>query len=195
MISVHRLWCTLYHHQSRELLDFYKISWWISYQTISDKIRMDDRFSVRKNLTDSFPLVVFTITQEETVAKAQAGLKSTMRRLNRNLAQRGINPVYLVVGFSLLCFFCVYIWSKFHRRHWTSLLQQCIVASCNYWNIAMIFTQTYDKAGKGYFLPFFSQTSPDCLIATTKDEPIWAWMAVSLRITQRRDFNIEECIF
>jgi protein transporter SFT1 len=50
------------------------------------------------------------------VAKAQAGLKSTMRRLNRNLAQRGLNPVVIVVLFALFCFFCVFLWSKFQRR-------------------------------------------------------------------------------
>ncbi|KAH9571637.1 hypothetical protein CY35_02G104800 [Sphagnum magellanicum] len=53
---------------------------------------------------------------EATVAKAQAGLKSTMRRLNRNLAQRGLSPVVIVVLFALFCFFCVFLWSKFQRR-------------------------------------------------------------------------------
>ncbi|KAG0561618.1 hypothetical protein M758_9G062900 [Ceratodon purpureus] len=53
---------------------------------------------------------------EETVAKGQAMLKSTMRKLNRNLNQRGISPLYLTVGFALLCFFFVYLYIKFFRR-------------------------------------------------------------------------------
>jgi hypothetical protein len=56
--------------------------------------------------------------QEATVAKAQAGLKSTMRRLNRNLAQRGLSPVVIVILFALFCFFCVFLLSKFQRWCW-----------------------------------------------------------------------------
>jgi len=56
--------------------------------------------------------------QEATVAKAQAGLKSTMRKLNRNLAQRGLSPVMIVILFGLFCFFCVFLWSKFQRGRW-----------------------------------------------------------------------------
>ena len=149
---------------------------------------MDDRLSVRKNLTH---LVVFSITQEETVAKAQAGLKSTMRRLNRNLAQRGVNPVYLVVGFALLCFFCVYIWSKFHRRHWTSRIQECIVAVITEILLWISHKHTTKLKKKGYcWLFFFFQILPDCL-----NEPIWAWMAMSFENHSRRDCNVEECIF
>lgn len=52
---------------------------------------------------------------ESTVMRAQAGLKNTMRRLNRSLIQQGSNHLLHVILFALLCFFLVYLWSKLFR--------------------------------------------------------------------------------
>ncbi|XP_057972490.1 bet1-like protein At4g14600 [Malania oleifera] len=51
-----------------------------------------------------------------TVAKAQAGLKNNMRRLNRTIAKHSSNHILHVVLFGLLCFCVVYLWSKHLRR-------------------------------------------------------------------------------
>eukprot|EP01018_Ginkgo_biloba_P014007 Gb_00465 [translate_table: standard] len=51
-----------------------------------------------------------------TMIKAQAGVKNNMKRLNRKIIQYGSNHVMHVVLFALLCFFVVYLWSKFSRR-------------------------------------------------------------------------------
>ncbi|CAA3021328.1 bet1 At4g14600 [Olea europaea subsp. europaea] len=51
-----------------------------------------------------------------TLIKAQAGVKNNMRRLNKSIIREGSNHVMHVVLFALLCFFVVYLWSKFSRR-------------------------------------------------------------------------------
>ncbi|ONM24689.1 Bet1-like protein [Zea mays] len=51
-----------------------------------------------------------------TLAKAQAGVKNNMRRLNKSIIQQGSNHVLHVVLFALFCFFIVYLLSKFSRR-------------------------------------------------------------------------------
>lgn len=51
-----------------------------------------------------------------TMIKAQAGVKNNMRRLNKSIIREGSNHVMHVVLFALLCFFVVYLWSKFSRR-------------------------------------------------------------------------------
>ncbi|CAK9179397.1 unnamed protein product [Ilex paraguariensis] len=51
-----------------------------------------------------------------TLIKAQAGVKNNMRKLNRSFIREGSNHVMHVVLFALLCFFLVYLWSKFSRR-------------------------------------------------------------------------------
>ncbi|KAL4190360.1 hypothetical protein AMTRI_Chr07g24340 [Amborella trichopoda] len=53
---------------------------------------------------------------QTTLMKAQAGLKNNMRRLNKSIIQQGSNHVVHVVLFALLCFFVVYLLSKFFRR-------------------------------------------------------------------------------
>ncbi|EFJ21363.1 hypothetical protein SELMODRAFT_102360, partial [Selaginella moellendorffii] len=52
---------------------------------------------------------------EETMAKAGAGLKNSMNRLSRAMAQHSSNHVLHVVMFALVCFFFVYLWSRFSR--------------------------------------------------------------------------------
>ncbi|KAH7404050.1 hypothetical protein KP509_15G008500 [Ceratopteris richardii] len=52
---------------------------------------------------------------ESAVMKAQAGLKNTMKRLNRSIIQNGSNHLLHVILFALLCFFLVYLWSKLFR--------------------------------------------------------------------------------
>ncbi|KAL2459484.1 Bet1-like protein [Forsythia ovata] len=51
-----------------------------------------------------------------TVIKAQAGVKNNMRRLNKSIIREGSNHIMHVVLFALLCFFVVYLFSKFSRR-------------------------------------------------------------------------------
>lgn len=51
-----------------------------------------------------------------TLAKAQAGVKNNMRRLNKSIIQQGSNHVLHVVLFALFCFMVVYLLSKFSRR-------------------------------------------------------------------------------
>nr|ABK22127.1 unknown [Picea sitchensis] len=51
-----------------------------------------------------------------TMIKAQAGVKNNMKRLNRKIIQNGSNQVIYVVLFALVCFFLVYLCSKFSRR-------------------------------------------------------------------------------
>eukprot|EP00244_Chara_vulgaris_P012496 TRINITY_DN6596_c0_g1_i1.p1 TRINITY_DN6596_c0_g1~~TRINITY_DN6596_c0_g1_i1.p1 ORF type:complete len:137 (+),score=20.99 TRINITY_DN6596_c0_g1_i1:26-436(+) len=51
---------------------------------------------------------------EATMVQGQAAVKNTMRRLNIQLNSSGYaSPMLLVILFALLCFFAVYIWSKF----------------------------------------------------------------------------------
>ncbi|CAM6098869.1 unnamed protein product [Calypogeia fissa] len=52
---------------------------------------------------------------ESTMLKAQAGLRSTMKRLNRSIIQNGSNHVMHVILFLFLCVFFIIIWSKFFR--------------------------------------------------------------------------------
>ncbi|KAI5066322.1 hypothetical protein GOP47_0018946 [Adiantum capillus-veneris] len=52
---------------------------------------------------------------ESAVTKAQAGLKNTMKRLNRSIIQQGSNHLLHVILFALLCFFLVYLWKKLFR--------------------------------------------------------------------------------
>ncbi|PAN14629.1 hypothetical protein PAHAL_2G425000 [Panicum hallii] len=51
-----------------------------------------------------------------TLAKAQAGVKNNMRRLNKSIIRQGSNHVLHVVLFALFCFLVVYLLSKFSRR-------------------------------------------------------------------------------
>ncbi|KAL9275883.1 Bet1-like protein [Drosera capensis] len=51
-----------------------------------------------------------------TVMKAQAGMKSNMRRLSRSVIKSGSNHILHVVLFALLCLFLVVLWSKISRR-------------------------------------------------------------------------------
>ncbi|XP_059633228.1 bet1-like protein At4g14600 [Cornus florida] len=53
---------------------------------------------------------------QTTLIKAQAGVKNNMRKLNKSIIQQGSSHVIHVIGFALLCFFVVYMWSKFSRR-------------------------------------------------------------------------------
>ncbi|XP_075480561.1 bet1-like protein At4g14600 [Primulina tabacum] len=48
--------------------------------------------------------------------KAQAGVKNNMRRLNKSIIREGSSHIMHVILFALLCFFIVYLWSKFSRR-------------------------------------------------------------------------------
>ncbi|XP_073126129.1 bet1-like protein At4g14600 [Henckelia pumila] len=51
-----------------------------------------------------------------TLIKAQAGVKNNMRRLNKSIIREGSSHIMHVILFALLCFFIVYLWSKFSRR-------------------------------------------------------------------------------
>ncbi|XP_073036471.1 bet1-like protein At4g14600 [Primulina eburnea] len=51
-----------------------------------------------------------------TLLKAQAGVKNNMRRLNKSIIREGSSHIMHVILFALLCFFIVYLWSKFSRR-------------------------------------------------------------------------------
>ncbi|XP_073295295.1 bet1-like protein At4g14600 [Primulina huaijiensis] len=51
-----------------------------------------------------------------TLLKAQAGVKNNMRRLNKSIIREGSSHIMHVILFALLCFFIVYMWSKFSRR-------------------------------------------------------------------------------
>lgn len=51
-----------------------------------------------------------------TVAKAQAGVKNNLRRLNRSIVRNGSNHIVHVVLFALICFTIVYLWSKMSRK-------------------------------------------------------------------------------
>lgn len=83
---------------------------------------------------------VFFPTQEETVAKGQAILKITMKRLNRTLNQRGISPLYLAIVFALLCFFSVYLYIKFHRRTWYYWKSSILLVQLCYWIVRFLFS-------------------------------------------------------
>uniref|UniRef100_A0A7I4A212 Uncharacterized protein n=2 Tax=Physcomitrium patens TaxID=3218 RepID=A0A7I4A212_PHYPA len=45
-------------------------------------------------------------------------LTTTMRKLKRTLSRRDINPLHPAVGFALLCFSCVYLYTKYLGPHW-----------------------------------------------------------------------------
>lgn len=51
-----------------------------------------------------------------TLTKAQAGVKNNMRRINKKIIQNGSNHLFHVILFALVCFFLVYLVSKFSRR-------------------------------------------------------------------------------
>ncbi|CAL0327355.1 unnamed protein product [Lupinus luteus] len=53
---------------------------------------------------------------QTTMAKAQAGVKNNLRRLNKSIIRNGSNHVVHVIAFALLCFFVVYFWSKVSRK-------------------------------------------------------------------------------
>ncbi|XP_078164380.1 bet1-like protein At4g14600 [Carex rostrata] len=53
---------------------------------------------------------------QSTLAKAQAGVKHNMRRMNKKIVQNGSNHLVHVVLFALFCFFVVYLISKFSKR-------------------------------------------------------------------------------
>lgn len=65
-------------------------------------------------IRDSYDSLV--IGQQMTLIKAQAGVKNNMRRLNKSIIQQGSNHVAYVILFALMCFFVVYLLSKFSRR-------------------------------------------------------------------------------
>ncbi|OAY66899.1 bet1-like protein At4g14600 [Ananas comosus] len=58
----------------------------------------------------------FLAQLQMTLIKAQAGVKNNMRRLNKSIIQQGSNHVAYVILFALMCFFVVYLLSKFSRR-------------------------------------------------------------------------------
>ncbi|CAJ2641177.1 unnamed protein product [Trifolium pratense] len=51
-----------------------------------------------------------------TMAKAQAGVKNNLRRLNRSIVRNGANHIVHVITFALICFLIVYLWSKMSRK-------------------------------------------------------------------------------
>ncbi|KAL2634001.1 hypothetical protein R1flu_005480 [Riccia fluitans] len=52
---------------------------------------------------------------EEAVAKAQAGVKSAMKKMSRSVIQNGSNHVVHTVLFGILFFTFIYLWAKFFR--------------------------------------------------------------------------------
>ncbi|XP_078442749.1 bet1-like protein At4g14600 [Wolffia australiana] len=90
-------------------------------------VDLDDRISVLHRQIGQLKGVALEIETEaklqnnllaqlqNTMTKAQAGLKNNMRRLNKRIFQQGSNHVVHVVMFALLCFFLVYLWSKFSK--------------------------------------------------------------------------------
>lgn len=52
---------------------------------------------------------------ENTMLKAQAGLKSTMKRMNRKIIQNGSNHLVHVLLFVFLCVLFIVVWTKFFR--------------------------------------------------------------------------------
>ena len=71
----------------------------------------NNSFSMIATLYD----VLLCDLQESTVMKAQAGLKNTMKRMNRSIVRQGSNHLAQVILFALLCFFLVHLWSKLFR--------------------------------------------------------------------------------
>ncbi|KAK7282866.1 hypothetical protein RIF29_11957 [Crotalaria pallida] len=53
---------------------------------------------------------------QTTMAKAQAGVKNNLRRLNKSIVRSGSNHIVHVIVFALICFFIVYFWSKLSRK-------------------------------------------------------------------------------
>uniref|UniRef100_A0A7N0TX91 t-SNARE coiled-coil homology domain-containing protein n=1 Tax=Kalanchoe fedtschenkoi TaxID=63787 RepID=A0A7N0TX91_KALFE len=53
---------------------------------------------------------------QDTLIKAQAGVKNNMRRLNRSINQHGTNHLVHVIAFALLLFAIVYLLAKISRR-------------------------------------------------------------------------------
>ncbi|GAU32485.1 hypothetical protein TSUD_316920 [Trifolium subterraneum] len=51
-----------------------------------------------------------------TMAKAQAGVKNNLRRLNKSIVRNGANHVVHVIAFALICFLIVYLWAKMSRK-------------------------------------------------------------------------------
>ncbi|WJX68363.1 hypothetical protein P8452_52737 [Trifolium repens] len=51
-----------------------------------------------------------------TMAKAQAGVKNNLRRLNKSIVRNGANHIVHVICFALICFLIVYLWSKMSRK-------------------------------------------------------------------------------
>ncbi|XP_010538206.1 PREDICTED: bet1-like protein At4g14600 [Tarenaya hassleriana] len=51
-----------------------------------------------------------------TLARAQAGVKNNIRKLNKSIIRSGNSHVMHVVLFALLCFFALYVWSKMFKR-------------------------------------------------------------------------------
>ncbi|KAK2445401.1 hypothetical protein P8452_23021 [Trifolium repens] len=51
-----------------------------------------------------------------TMAKAQAGVKNNLRRLNKSIVRNGANHIVHVISFALICFLIVYLWSKMSRK-------------------------------------------------------------------------------
>lgn len=51
-----------------------------------------------------------------TLIKVQAGVKNSMRRMDRKIFKQGSNHVLHVILFALFCFLVVYLLSKFSRR-------------------------------------------------------------------------------
>ncbi|BBN04641.1 protein transport protein SFT1 [Marchantia polymorpha subsp. ruderalis] len=52
---------------------------------------------------------------EETMAKAQAGVKTAMKRMSKSVIQNGSNHLLHVVLFGILFFTLLYLWAKFLR--------------------------------------------------------------------------------
>ncbi|OMO56163.1 hypothetical protein CCACVL1_26697 [Corchorus capsularis] len=50
------------------------------------------------------------------MSRAQAGVKTGMKRLNRTVANQRSNHILQVIIFGLGCFTIVYLWSKYFKR-------------------------------------------------------------------------------
>ncbi|KAH1082617.1 hypothetical protein J1N35_022378 [Gossypium stocksii] len=50
------------------------------------------------------------------MSRAQAGVKSGMKKLNRTIARQRSNHILQVIIFGLTCFSIVYLWSKHFKR-------------------------------------------------------------------------------
>ncbi|CAL5204565.1 unnamed protein product [Lathyrus oleraceus] len=58
----------------------------------------------------------FLEQMQMTMAKAQAGVKNNLRRLNKSIVRNGSNHIVHVIAFALICFLIVYLWSKMSRK-------------------------------------------------------------------------------